>query len=110
MAFTQTTVTHTFENADGTAASGSITFSLLDIMTNGAMSLVPAEITANLSGSGVLSQALTSNLDTGTAPATTQWRVDLRILGASQQSFFIVVPVGPGSVDLFTLIPSAQSV
>ncbi len=110
MAFSQCTVTHTFENADGTAASGSIEFTLTNIMTNGATTLVPASITANLNGSGQLSQALTSNADTGTIPTTTQWRVDLRILGAQQQTYFITVPTGGGTADLFTLMPGAQQI
>lgn len=218
MSFSNTTVTHTFLNADGTPSSGAATFTLSDLMTNGTSSITPGEITANLNGSGVLTQALTSNLDlatwqvgvtgspssgafqiqcfsttiattvsvpynataaqiqaalqlvvnpttqqstgipglaavtcsggplpaavsvlnvpgnftftvvnstvvggsitlTNTVPGTTpaaplnaSWRVDLRILGASQRSFFVVVPANGGTVDLFTLIPFQQQV
>jgi hypothetical protein len=201
--FTTATITHTFENADGTSASGAVTFTLTDMMTNGVTSIAPSEITATLSG-GALSQALTSNVDpatwtiittgsptggtfyltwngqntvplgpaatavqvqaalnaipqlqtvtctggplpstitvsnfpganglvatvtftggsspgvtltntaTGTspcAPQNTQWRVDLRILGAKPITEFIVVPAGGGSIDLYTLLPSTQ--
>ena len=203
MSFSAATITHTFQNADGTSASGAVTFTLTDTMTNGTTSLVPSEITATLSG-GVLSQSLTSNVDpatwtiavtgsptggtfylnwngqnttplgptataaqvqaalnaipqlqnvtcsggplpaavtisnfpgattpvavvsfsggtspgvtvanvaTGTspgAPLSTQWRVDLRILGAKPTTEFIVVPAGGGSIDLYTLLPSTQ--
>lgn len=110
MAFSTATITHTFENADGTPASGSITFRLTDIMTNGVVSLVPMSITKNLDNSGNLSQVLTSNADATTVPTTTQWEVDMRIAGASQQTFFIVVPTGGGTLDLFSLIPSVQQV
>lgn len=95
MSFSQPTITHTFENADGTAGSGAIQFTLSAMMTNGTTSIVPAEITANLNSSGVLSQALTSNIDPATVPAapqSTQWRVDARVLGAQVQTYFITVP------------------
>lgn len=108
MAFTTQTITHTFENADGTAASGSLTFTLLGRMTNGSTTLIPAELTANLDGSGHLSQVLTSNQDAGTLPQDVQWRVDFRITAAGSpvtESFFITVPPGPGTTDLGTLLP-----
>lgn len=217
MAFSAATVTHTFENADGSAAVGTVTFTLTDVMTNGTTTIEPSVITATLDASGNLSQALTSNVDTATwqltstatsgsfelayndgqlpqwttaiqynataaqiaaafasqaepggiatpgilgftvvvtggplgsapvsiagvpgngafqvsnstlaggtltvaqtvqgtvpaAPQNTQWRVDLRVTGASERSFFITVPAGGGSVDLFSLIPSTQQV
>jgi hypothetical protein len=203
MSFTQATITHVFENADGTFASGAIQFTLTDLMTNGTTTLAPSEITANLSGVGVLSQALTSNVDmsawslsytgsptggtfrlgwrgqltsqlsvvataaqvqaalnlipglefvtcaggplgtsitisnvpgnapftvdntlvsgagsialaqtaTGTTPGSpnnTQWRVDIRIVGAKVVTYYITVPAGGGSVDLYSLIPQQQ--
>lgn len=95
MAFTQPTISHTFQNADGTAASGSIEFTLGGRMQNGTISLVPSSITSNLNGSGALSQALYSNLDPSTLPAypnNVQWRVDIRILGADTETYFISVP------------------
>jgi hypothetical protein len=110
VSFTQSTITHTFTNADGTPASGSIEFTLTKMMTNGVNSIVPASITANLDASGDLSQALTSNGDTGTSPTDAQWRVDIRILGAQNVTEFIVVPTGGGSIDLATLLPSTQQV
>jgi len=108
--FSAATITHTFENADGTPASGSVTFTLTGRMTNGTTTMVPASVTANLNASGQMSQVLTSNVDPGTTPQDTQWRVDLRIQGAKEESFFIVVPSGGGSVDLGSLLPGAQQV
>jgi len=223
MAFSTATITHTFKNADGSAASGEATFTLTDEMTNGSVTIAPATVVAVLtsdadSDDGLLSQLLTSNVDTATwvlastatggslelgyndgqlpqwtlpiqwnataaqiqaafaatvepggiatpgilgfvpvitggplptsitiagvpgagvfqipprtdlltggsatitetvtgtvpsAPQNTQWRVDLRITGASVRTFFITVPAGGGTVDLFTLIPDAQQV
>jgi hypothetical protein len=43
-------------------------------------------------------------------PQNTMWRVDLRIVGASERSFYITVPAGGGTVDLFALLPQAQQV
>ena len=110
MSFSQCTITHAVTNADDTPASGSITFTLSGRMTNGTTTIVPAAITANLNSSGQLSQALYSNVDTGTVPQDTNWRVDFRILGAEAETFFIIVPTGGGSVDLGSLLPGAQQV
>ncbi|GAC1535723.1 MAG: hypothetical protein NVS3B1_30050 [Marmoricola sp.] len=106
MPFSAATITHTFQNADLTPASGSITCRLSGRMTNGTTTIVPAEITANLNASGVLSQSLTSNVDVGTTPQNTEWQVDIRILGAQQETFSIIVPTGGGTVDLGTLLPN----
>lgn len=105
MSFSTATVTHSFQNADGTPASGSITFALTKRMTNGTTTIIPAEITANLNAQGQLSQALTANNDAGTVPADAEWAVTFRILGASMEEFFIVVPTGGGTVDLGSLLP-----
>lgn len=110
MSFTTATIGHNFTNADQTPASGQIKFTLTKMVTNGTTSLVPASITASLNASGVLSQVLTSNADPATTPTDSQWRVDIDILGAPNQSYFIVVPTGGGSIDLGTLMPSAQQV
>lgn len=106
MSFSVATITHTFENADGTPASGSIEFTLTTRMTQPGVTILPASITANLSATGELSQALTSNQDPGTIPGDALWRIDLRLLGAPAEQFFISVPSGGGTIDLATLLPS----
>ncbi len=114
-AFSTTTLTHTFYNADGTLASGVITFTLDDTMTNGASSIMPTRVEATLV-SGVLSQVLTSNVDTNTKPPppwNTRWRVDFHITGASQRTEWIVVPAAPGgtqTLGLFELLPQYPQV
>ena len=110
MAFTTRTIIHTFTNADGTAGSGTVKFTLTKMMTNDGTSIVPASITSALDGSGQLSQSVTCTNDADTVPTDAQWRVDFEILGAENQSYFIVVPSGIGTVDLGTLLPSAQQV
>ena len=110
MSFTTRELTHTFQNADGTAASGSLTFTLTQRMTNSGTTLIPADLTANLDASGNLAQTLTCNNDAATVPTGAQWRVDFRILGAQNESFFISVPSGGGSLDLGSLLPGNQQV
>ena len=110
MALTSVTVTHTFENPDGTPASGSVTFALTKRMTNGTQTVVPGEVTAPLDASGHLSAALWANNDTGTSPGDAQYACTFRIAtsGApcTDGPFFITVPSGLGSsVDLGTLLP-----
>lgn len=102
---TKRKITHSFKNSDLTPASGSITFALTKRITNGTETIVPSEITSPLSATGELSQELTANTDAETVPGDSEWRVDFRIIGASQETFFIVVPPGPGSTDLGSLLP-----
>lgn len=108
MAFTSCTVTHAFQAADGTAASGTITFRLSKRMTNGTTSVMPTEITATLSG-GALSQTLTANNDPATIPVDAQYECTIRI-GSAQLvgPYSITVPTGGGTVDLATLLPQDQ--
>jgi hypothetical protein len=44
-------------------------------------------------------------VDAGTTPGDSQYRVDFRITGASPETFWIVVPAGPGTTDLGSLLP-----
>lgn len=111
MAFTSATVTHAWHNADLTAASGTIVFALSKRITNTGISLVPAsEITVNLDSNGAISQALTSNSDAQTTPTDSTWTVYVRVAGASQEEYSIIVPPGPGTVDLGALLPEAAQV
>lgn len=111
MAFTTRTITHAFKNADGTAASGKVTFDLSSRITNSGTTIVPVEVTATLDATGAMSAALVANDDAATTPAGSQWRVTLRILGAEPETYFITVPsAGSGSVDLGTLLPATPQV
>lgn len=111
MSVTVQTVTHTFTNADGTPASGEITFRLTKRMTNGPTTYVPATITANLNSSGQLSQTLLANNDTGTFPQDAQWACTFRILGSDIEEFMITVPAtGTSPIDLGTLLPTSTEV
>lgn len=106
MSFTEPEIVHTFKNADRTPASGAIEFTLEQRVTNSGETIVPSSITANLNASGELKQKLTSTEDAGTVPSNARWRVDFRLLGDAEQSFFIKVPPGSGTVNLSTLLPT----
>ena len=110
MAFTSASVTHQFNYADGTPASGTVEFSLTKRIANGGTSVAPTSVSYPLSSSGSLVAVLVSNSDTGTAPTDSQWRVDIRIQGTEIETDYIVVPTGGGTIDLGSLLPSAQQV
>ena len=104
--FTTATITHTFLNPDGSAATGSVQFTLEGRMTNGTTSVLPGSVSATLASNGSFSQQLTANNDTGTLPQNAQWRVDIRLTSDSLETYFITVPTGGGTVDLGTLLPT----
>lgn len=110
MALTTCTVTHKFENPDGTPASGTVTFVLTKRMTNGTQTVVPGEVTATIQADGTLSASLWANNDPGTVPTDAQYAVTFRIATAgapcTDGPFFITVPGGVGSTaDLGALLP-----
>lgn len=105
MSFSMCTVGHTFNNADGTPSSGSVEFTLSVRMSQPGTTIMPGSITATLNGSGMFSQALAANLDTATVPQDAQWRVDIRIAGASEETFYVVIPANTPSEDLMNLLP-----
>jgi hypothetical protein len=110
VAFTTRTIVHAFQNADGTPASGPVIFTLSQRMTNDGTTIAPGIVTASLDASGNLSQAITCNNDADTVPTGAQWRVDIRLYGDQEQSYFITVPTGIGNIDLGSLLPAAQQV
>lgn len=110
MAFTYATITHSFLNPDGSAASGAVKFRLTQRMTNGSVSIMPGQsVTAAINGTtGAISQSLAANNDPDTVPQDVQWEVTIEQTGADVVSYYITVPTGGGSVDLGTLLPSQQ--
>ena len=114
--FSTATLTHNFtigSAAGAIAAAGAVTFTLDDQMTNGTHTLMPTRFEVTLDGSGNLTVDLVSNVDTNTfppAPWNTRWRVDFHITGASQRTYWIVVPAGSPTMDLFDLIPAYPQV
>jgi hypothetical protein len=106
VAFSFATLTHSFVNADGSPASGSVEFTLQQTMTNGSVTMVAStHITAALDASGNMSQVLTSTLDPGTfCQGLAVWRADERVAGAPVRSLSFAVPSGGVSVDYGALI------
>jgi hypothetical protein len=110
MAFTKVTVTHTFQNGDGTAASGNLTFVLTGRMTNSGTTIIPTPVQATLDGTGSFSVSLAANDDAGTTPGI-EWQVTTRILGGPEETYTITVPGADApTVDLGQLIPSGAQV
>lgn len=105
MALSSATVTHVFLNPDATPASGKLTFQLTKRMSNGSQTVLPGEVTATLDASGAISVSLYSNADPGTVPTDASWLCTLRLLGAGEETFDIIIPTGGGTVDLATLLP-----
>lgn len=104
MAFTTVTVTHDFDLPDTTAPLGTVEFTLLDELHNGAASR-SGTLRAVLSGTGGLSQPLTATTDPGTTPVGVQYRIVVRITGQPIQTYYARVPHDQGaSIDLAALL------
>lgn len=110
MSFSYSTVEHTFLNADGTPASGTLEFTLEQTLTNGNVTMCAGtHVTAQLDASGNLSQSLVSTQDPDTySQGLAQWRSDERINGAPIRTTYLQVPSGGMSVDYGALIQTGQ--
>jgi hypothetical protein len=109
------TVSHTFQNIDGTAASGTVVFRLSDRITNGGISYDPAvPMHSTLNSSGQLSVTLPANNDPGTTPANTYYEVALMLNGSASggvgDSVMVLLPYNApgGTIDLGTLLPQTS--
>jgi hypothetical protein len=109
--FTHSTVTHVFQNADGTAASGSVEFTLEQSMTNGGVTIVAStHVSAMLDGSGNLIQQLVSTEDPDTfSQGVALWRADERIAGAPSRTHTFAIASGGISLDYGNLISTPQT-
>jgi hypothetical protein len=105
IAFTRRTLTHTFKSPSGAALAGSAEFTLSERMSQPGETILPEPVTATFNAAGEMSVELPSNKDAETTPGDTQYRLDLRIVGQDPQTFWIVVPTGPGTTDLYSLLP-----
>ena len=90
-----------------TCTGGPLTtaISIVGVLGNLPLSIVSSTLAG---GTATLTLSVTGTVPA--APQNAQWRVDLEILGAEQQSYFITVPAGGGSYDLGALLPSSQQV
>jgi hypothetical protein len=109
MAATEVTVTGTFRNEDGTAASGTLQFQLSSAIANSDVVVSPVPVTVTLNALGSFSLPLAANDDAATTPAGTSYTVLERITSSSNREYSIVVPSAApgGTVDLSTLMPGS---
>lgn len=110
MAFSNVTITHAWP----ATVSGTVTFTLTQDMTNGAQTY-PAGLswTAAVSSGTAIAVSLPANNDPATVPAMplqANYVCTIRLTNVAPQTYFVMVPAGAGSVDLYTLIPSLQQV
>lgn len=114
MAFTIITVTATYQKADSTPASGSVTFLASGTMrdTDSDVTITPAEITAVLDTNGSISVELAANDGEFTTPRGITYEVTERIEDSNEAKSFITISrTSPGgTVDLADLVPNIQRV
>lgn len=114
MAFTIITVTATYQKADSTPASGSVTFLASGTMrdTDSDVTITPAEITATLDVNGSISVELAANDGEFTTPRGITYEVTERIEDSNEaKSFITILSNSPdGTVDLADLVPNIQTV
>ena len=110
MAATIITVTGTYLNPDGTACSGTVTFTLNEPIANGNVIYHVQPQVVTLTGNGTISQKLVANDDAGTTPTGSFYTVNEDLSSAPQREYVATVPAASpgGTVDLSTLMPNTQ--
>jgi len=108
MAATVITVTATYLNPDGSAASGKVTLALSEPIANANVIYHVQPQIATLNGDGTISQPLVANDDTATTPTGSFYTVTEDIEDAPQREYVVVIPhaASDATVDLSTLMPS----
>ncbi len=106
MAFTSVELTGTFQSP--TPASGTLTFTLTQAITNGDVVLAPSPVTVTLDEGGRFSLMLAANDDAATIPQGVRYGVTEQIAGAQPRDYFILVPHATSPVDISTLMPGEQ--
>ena len=109
MAFTVVTLTASYINGDGTAASGTVQLQLTQPMENSDVIDMNTPIAVILDSTGSLSVPLRANDDVGTLPTGTQYLVIERVTATSNREYLITIPRNAvnATVDLSTLMPTA---
>lgn len=114
MAFTTVTVTGHFQDTEGDAASGRVTFMLTHPMRDAEanLTITPSLVTATLSASGTFSVDLFATNDDTTEPTGVAYEVTERITGAPVNKYFVSIDKDAinGTVDLADLAPNIDTV
>lgn len=105
MAFTQITVTASYETAENDPAAGTVEFLPTAPMVNAGTTVIAAPVAAVLGVGGGISLALAANNDAGTTPPGVGYRVSEFIDGQTARRYTVVIPATApsGTVDLATL-------
>jgi hypothetical protein len=102
------TITHAYTGLDGSASSGSVSFTLSGPLRNGGVTLPGGQPLVVTLTNGALSVSLPANDDSGSIPSGTSYSVTERIVGASETEYPITVPSASNglTIDLASLLPS----
>jgi hypothetical protein len=114
VAFTQITITASFEHPDGTPAAGQVTASLSEPITNSGVTIDATSISGTLSHAGTLLNpegqpfTLAATDDTGTTPAGAFYTFTLELDEQPIRAFDTAIPhtAPSGTLDLSTLEPT----
>lgn len=114
MAFTQITITGSFDRPDGQPAQGTITATLSARMVNGTEVIEPTPISGQLDAAGALKDdsgeqrfTLAANDDSATTPTGTVYRFVLELDSGPIDPFEASVPSAApaGTIDITELMP-----
>lgn len=106
MSFTPVTLEGTFENQSGEAASGTLTFTLAQSMSNDRVVIAAVPIVVTLDAEGHFSVVLLANDDEDTTPEGVQYGVTETLTSAQPRDYSITISHTTSPVDISTLIPS----
>lgn len=108
MPLTAITITGTFKKPDGTAASGSVRFNLLEPIVDGTGDVIVAthEVTATLDVNGAISVNLYATEGAGLLPLNNAYEVEEFFGGAARRRYQIAVPSTPATADLADYVPT----
>lgn len=105
MSFTAVELVGTFNTQAGQPATGTLTLTLTQAMTNGDVVIPASPVTVTLDESGHFATHLAANDDTATVPQGVQYGVTEQIVGAQPRDYFILVAHAISPVDISTLMP-----
>ena len=102
------TIAHSYTGLDGSASSGSVSFTLSGPLRNSGVTLPGGQPLVVTLTNGALSVSLPANDDPASIPAGTSYSVTERVTGASETEYPITVPATRNglTIDLASLLPS----
>jgi len=104
MAFTQVTLTGTYQDAAGNPLAGTVTFTLTTPIANADVIASVAPITVTLEN-GSFSLVLAATDDPGTVPPGVPYGVTEALSNGQPRDYFISVSSATSPIDISTLMP-----